>query len=166
MQQVRALEPHTDEVDVAELNELYSRLMDAWNAGSAARFAATFTADGDLVAFDGTHFTGRDAIVAFHQPLFDTHLRGSRLVGDVTDVHLLGPDIALLHALGGTLLRGETRSAPARDSIQTLVAVRQAGTWQIRAFQNTRVRPMGRNAGGTLFWLVGDWLWRFLRPKG
>jgi hypothetical protein len=33
-----------------------------------------------------TRFRGHDEIVGFHDPLFKTHLKGTRLVGDLTDV--------------------------------------------------------------------------------
>ena len=63
------------------IQALYQELMDGWNRGSAEAFAAAFAEDGVLIGFDGTRFDGRQAIVAFHQPLFDSHLKGSRLVG-------------------------------------------------------------------------------------
>lgn len=100
--------------------------MDGWNRGSGDAFAATFTQDGDLVAFDGTHFEGREEIAPFHQELFDKWLKGTRLVGRVKSVRFLSPDVALMHAVGGTVMRGKTRPSPERDSIQTLVAVRRA----------------------------------------
>jgi hypothetical protein len=83
----------------------------------------------------------------------------------VTDVRFLGDDVAVLHALGGTVLREKSTAAPERDSIQTLVAVKRNDRWQLVAFQNTRVRPIGRNHLGTLMWLVSDWLWRWCLPK-
>jgi uncharacterized protein (TIGR02246 family) len=67
--------------------------MDGWNHGTGAAFADPLAADVDFVAFDGTYFKGRDAIVAFHDPLFKTHLRGSRLVGEVTTVRFLSPGL-------------------------------------------------------------------------
>jgi hypothetical protein len=39
----------------------------------------------------------------------------------------------------------------------------QDGRWRLAAFQNTRVRPMGRSAGTFLVWTLGDRLWRMLR---
>ena len=69
--------------DEAAVRALYQELMDGWNQGSGAAFAAVFTEDGDLVAFDGTHFKGRQEIAPFHQQLFDKWLKGSRLVGEV-----------------------------------------------------------------------------------
>lgn len=61
-------------------------------------------------------------------------------------------------------MRGKSAPAPERDSIQTLVATRGDDGWQLAAFHNARVRPMGRNAGGTFVWLLSDWLWKPLRP--
>jgi uncharacterized protein (TIGR02246 family) len=149
--------------DEAAVRGLYQQLMDGWNRGSGAAFAAAFTEDGDLVAFDGTHFKGRREIAPFQQQLFDKWLKGSRLVGRVTKVRFLSPDVAVMHAVGGTIMRGQREPAPARDSIQTLVATRQDGEWRLAAFQNTRIRPMARNAAAFLVWTLFDWLWKVLR---
>jgi uncharacterized protein (TIGR02246 family) len=151
--------------DEAAVRALYQQLMDGWNAGSGAAFAAPFAEDGDLVAFDGTHFKGRQEIVPFHQKLFETHLRGTRLVGKVASVRFLSPDVALMHAIGGTVMRGKTAPAPERDSIQTLVLRKYNGEWRIAAFQNTRVRPMGASSAGTFIWIFSDLLWRLFGPK-
>jgi uncharacterized protein (TIGR02246 family) len=151
--------------DVPEIRALYIRMMEGWNVGSAESFAAPFAEECDFVAFDGTRFHGRDELVRFHDPLFNTHLKDTRLVGEVTDVRLVRPDVAVIHASGGTVLRGRSAPAPERESIQTLVAVRRDNIWQLVAFQNTRVRPIGRNLPGTLLWLVSDWLWKWCLPK-
>jgi uncharacterized protein (TIGR02246 family) len=137
--------------------------MDGWNQGSGDAFAAAFTEDGDLVAFDGTHFKGRQEIAPFHQQLFDKWLKGSRLVGEVKDVRLLHPDIAVMHAVGSTVMRGKSEPVPERDSIQTLVATRQDGEWRLAAFQNTRLHPMDSSAGPFLIWTLSDLLWKVHR---
>ncbi len=147
-------------VNETALHDLYRELMDGWNRGSGEAFAAAFTEEGDLVAFDGTHFKGRQEIAPFHQELFDKWLKGTRLVGRVESVRFLSPDVALMHAVGGTMMRGKSKPSPERDSIQTLIAVREGDQWRIAAFQNTRVRPMGRSAATFLIWAVTDWLWR------
>jgi len=149
--------------DEAAVRGLYQQLMDGWNRGSGDAFAAVFLDDGDLVAFDGTRFKGRKEIAPFHQELFDKWIKGSRLVGQVENVRFLGPDVAVMHAFGGTMMRGQTEPSPERDSVQTLVATRRGGDWRLAAFQNTRIRPMGRSAVAFLAWRLTDWLWRFLR---
>jgi uncharacterized protein (TIGR02246 family) len=152
----------TNPADEAAVRDLYQQLMDGWNRGSGEAFAAVFVEDGDLVAFDGTHFKGRKEIASFHQQLFDKWMKGTRLVGQVKDARFLSPDVALLHAVGGTVMRGKTEPSPERDSIQTLVAARQGSKWRLAAFQNTRIRPIG-NAVTFLVWALTDWLWKVLR---
>jgi uncharacterized protein (TIGR02246 family) len=149
--------------DEEAVRALYQQLMDGWNQGSGAAFAAAFTEDGDLVGFDGTHLKGRQEIAPFHQQLFDKWLKGSRLVGQVKDVRFLSPDVALMHALGGTVMRGKTDPVPERDSIQTLVATRQEGEWRLAAFQNTRLHPVGRGVGVFVVWTLSDLLWKVYR---
>jgi uncharacterized protein (TIGR02246 family) len=151
--------------DETAVRGLYQQLIDGWNQGSGAAFAAVFTEDGDLVAFDGTHFKGRQEIAPFHQQLFDKWMKGTRLVGQVKDVRFLSPDVALMHAVGSTVMRGKSEPSPERDSIQTLVATRQDGEWRLAALQNTRVRPIGRNAVTFLAWILSDWLWKIFRLR-
>jgi uncharacterized protein (TIGR02246 family) len=139
--------------------------MEGWNQGSGAAFASTWAEDGHLIGFDGTHFTSRAHIAEFHDPLLKTYLKGTRLVGTVTDVEFPAPDVAVFHALGGTIIAGATEPTPERDSIQTMVAVRRDREWQLLAFQNTRVRPMGRDTIGTMLWLVFDWLWKTVAKR-
>ena len=150
--------------DEAAVRELYQQFMDAWGQGSGAALAAVFTQDGDLIGFDGTHLKGRQEIAPFHQRLFDKWLKGSRLVGHVTDVRFLGPDVAVMHAVGGTVMRGKQAPAPERDSIQTLVATRlEGGDWRLAAFQNTRLRLMGASGRAFLLWTLSDRLWKAFR---
>ena len=127
--------------DEAAVRGLYRRSWTAWNQGSGAAFAAAFAEDGDLVAFDGTHFRGRREIAPFQQQLFDKWLKGSRLVGRVTDVRFLSPDVAVLHAVGGTVLRGKAAPAPERDSIQTLVATRRRASGASRRSRTPASAP-------------------------
>jgi uncharacterized protein (TIGR02246 family) len=151
--------------DEEAVRGLYRQLMDGWNQGSGAAFAAAFAEDGDLIAFDGTQFKGRGEIASFHQELFDKWMKGTRLVGRVEDVRFLGPDAAVMHAVGSTVMRGKSEPSPERDSIQTLVAVKREGEWRFAAFQNTRVRPMGRNAASFLVWTVSDLPWKVFAPN-
>jgi phosphoglucomutase len=113
------------EKEEASIRALYEQLMDGWNKGSAEAFAAPFEENADFVAFDGTLFKGRDEIVSSHQPLFDKWLKGTRLTGEVRAIRFLSPEIALMHTIGGTIMRKKSESSPERDSIQTLVAAKR-----------------------------------------
>jgi uncharacterized protein (TIGR02246 family) len=146
-------------VDESNVRALHARLLDAWNEGDGEAFAAPFSDDACFVPFDGSVQIGRERIAAAHQPLFDRWLRGSRLVDEHTEVRFLGADVALVLAVGGTVMRGKSKPAPARDSIQTLVAIREAGEWSFVSFQNTRIRPIGTSAMSALLWLIPDKLW-------
>jgi uncharacterized protein (TIGR02246 family) len=128
--------------DEEAVPDLFERLLDAWGRGDGHAYGALFTEDADYVAFDGSHTKGRRAIAASHQKLFDSWLKGTRLVGRITGLRFLGPDVALVHATGGTLMPGKDK--PVRPSIQTFVAVNREGTWLFTAFHNTRI--VKRNA--------------------
>jgi uncharacterized protein (TIGR02246 family) len=131
--------------DEVAIRSLYQQMMDGWNRGSGEEFAAPFAEDGDLVGFDGTHLKGRREITSFHQQLFDTYLKGTRLVGKVRSMRFLTPDVAIMHVVGGTIMAGQSDIEPGRNSIQTLVIKRnKAGQWSLAAFQNTRAQYIGR----------------------
>jgi hypothetical protein len=49
-----------------------------------------------------------------------------------------------MHAVGGTVMAGESDLERERNSVQTLVAVKRNGKWSLAAFQNTRAIYMGR----------------------
>jgi uncharacterized protein (TIGR02246 family) len=136
--------PSTD--DEAAIRSLYFQMIDSWNKGSGDDFAAPFAEDVDLVGFDGTHLKGRQEIASFHQRLFDTFVKGSRLVGKIRNVRFLTPDVAIMHAVGGTIMAGQTDIEPERNSIHTLVVIKGNGNhkWSIAAFQNTQAQYIGR----------------------
>lgn len=158
---VGAEQQRTDEQAV---RDLLQALFDRWAAGDAEGYAALFTEDADYVAFDGVNQKGRQAIIAAHQPLFTRWLKGSRLVGQATSIRFLAPDVALVHAAGDTILAGKSRPAPARASIQTLVAVKRGGQWRFTAFHNARVRPI-QGFGSIVAWGLADLVWRVFGPK-
>ena len=135
----------TAAADEAAIRALYQQAMDGWNKGSGEAFAAPFAEDGDLVGFDGTHLKGRQEITSFHQQLFDTYVKGTRLVGKIRSVRFLTSDVALMHVVGGTIMAGQTDIEPERNSVQTLVATKDnKGEWSLAAFQNTRAQYLGR----------------------
>jgi uncharacterized protein (TIGR02246 family) len=122
-------------------------LLAAWGRGDGQAYGALFTDDAEYVAFDGSITKGRRAIADWHQQLFDSWLKGTRLVGQIDSLRFLGADAAVIVASGATLMPGKDR--PVRPSVQTLVAAKRDGEWRFVSFQNTRI--VKRNA---LQWIL------------
>jgi uncharacterized protein (TIGR02246 family) len=120
------------------IKQMHAGMVEAWNRGSGAGFAAPFAPDADFIAFEGSQLKGRSQIAQFHQMLFDTSLKGTRLEGGVHFVRFLSPHVAILHAWGTTTLPGQTNASPSRDSIQLFVCSKHGGYWQFDAMQNSR----------------------------
>jgi uncharacterized protein (TIGR02246 family) len=148
--------------DERAIRALHRRVLDAWGAGDGEAFAAPFSDDALFIGFDGSVMRGREQIASTHQEVFDRWMKGTRLVEERTEVRFVAGGVAIVHTVGGTLMRGKSEPTPERDSIQTLVAVRDAGGWSFVSFQNTRIRPIGAGAVSALLWLVPDRLWRLL----
>ena len=67
------------------------------------------------------------------------------MVGKIRNVRFLTPDVAIMHAVGGTIMDGQTDIEPERNSVHTLVAMKgNDGKWRLAAFQNTRAQYIGR----------------------
>jgi uncharacterized protein (TIGR02246 family) len=126
-----------------EVRRLYQRLLDAWNRRSAEDFATLFTTDANLVGFDGSPVDGQAAIRSHLQQIFADHLTAA-YVGKVREVRLLTPEVALLRAVAGMTPPGQTELNPAVNTVQALVAVREAGEWRIALYQNTPAQFHGR----------------------
>lgn len=151
-------------IDEQAINELFEELLEDWGRGDGYAYGSRFTEDADYVAFDGTRTKGKGEISTSHQELFDKWLKGTKLTGRILSMKFLAPDVALVHATGGTVMRGKTRPSRERDSIQTLVAVRRDGEWRFAAFHNSRVRPIS-SFGGFLLWAFADLLWKVFGAK-
>ena len=143
--------------DEAACRALYDELVAGWNEGSGARFAAAFAEDGELVAFDGSRLQGRATIEAFHQELFDKWMKGTRLTGGVDDVKMLGPDVAVMHAIGGTIKRARRRPRPGLDQTLTLKRTEEAGG---SPRSRTPHPPDRQQLLAFLHWTIGDALCR------
>jgi len=128
----------SESYDETTIKDFLAQMIDGWNRGDAAEFAAPFAKGADFIAFEGTHLKGRDEIIEFHQRLFDSELRGTRLEGGVNFVRFLGPALAVMHAWGTTTLAGQTNASPSRDSMQLFVVTKRDGEWRFDAMLNAR----------------------------
>jgi uncharacterized protein (TIGR02246 family) len=137
MKSVVAGSPVSD-ADERAIRSIHYRMIDAWNAGDATAFVAPFTDDADFVAFEGTHLRGREQMFGFHQQIFDTIVKGSRMEGEVKFVRLMSPAVAVMHSAVSYALRDQTRASRARDSMQLTVVTKRDGEWRAEALMNAR----------------------------
>lgn len=122
---------------------LYCQLLAGWNQRNAVAFAATFAEDGESIGFDGSQNIGRSDISSALQQIFADHSTPA-YVSKVRSVRFLGTDVAVLRAVVGMTLPGQSTIVPALNALQTLVATRSNGTWSIVLFQNTPAQLHGR----------------------
>ena len=130
--------------DEDAIRAIHQRMIDAWNAGDAAAFAAPFTDEANFVAFEGTQLKGRREIAAFHQQIFDTVVKGTRIQGEVNFVRFLSPTFAVMHSVVRVALQGQTQTSPSRDSMQLTVVIKRDGEWRSEGLMNARRVTMER----------------------
>lgn len=126
-----------------QIEKLYKELLDFWNKQDAKGMASLFAKDGSIVGFDGSQMNGKMQIESEIGQIFSSHQTAS-YVGKIREIRFLSPDIALLRAVAGMVPPGKKDINPAVNAIQSLIAVKDNGTWRISLFQNTPAQFHGR----------------------
>jgi uncharacterized protein (TIGR02246 family) len=122
---------------------LYTRLLDAWNRRDADAFASLFTADGNVVGFDGSQMDGAAQIAGELRGIFASH-QTAAYVAKVREVRPLDSHTMLLRAVVGMAPPGKIELNPAVNAIQSLVVLETAGQPRIALLQNTPAAFHGR----------------------
>ena len=135
--------PISRSVDETEVRALYRQLLSGWNRRSAGAIAELFAKDGVAIGFDGAELEGQTEIASVHKRIFNDDSTGA-FVAKVRGVQFLKPDVAILRAVAGMVLPGQSDLAPDRNSVQTLVAAKSNNHWQVAVFQNTPAHFDGR----------------------
>ena len=124
--------------------DLYERLIEAWNKRNARDYALLFASNGSIVGFDGSQVNGQTEIGGHVSEIFSHH-QTSSYVTIVRDVRTIASDVALLRANVGMVPPGKDDINPEMNAVQSMVAARKGGKWEIALFQNTpaayRERP-------------------------
>jgi uncharacterized protein (TIGR02246 family) len=114
------------------------RLEDAWNAADGAAFAEPFAADADFVNIRGDHHSGREAIAAGHQMIFNTIYAGSTLRYVLDRVREIDDGVVLAH-IRATLNAPTGPMAGETNALASIVLVEEGDEPRIEAFHNTVV---------------------------
>lgn len=139
--------------DEAAIRQLLDRMREAWARGDGSALASLFTEDARYVEAPGIRRAGRQAIADSHQKIFGTFFAHTRLGESYpVELHLVTPDVVLVHASGSVLFPGESEQRVPPNGLMSMVAAREGGTWRFVLFHNT---PTGR--ARTL-----RFLWRYL----
>jgi uncharacterized protein (TIGR02246 family) len=120
----------------AATRDLYERLIEAWNKRNARDYALLFASNGSIVGFDGSQVNGQIEIGAHVSEIFSHHQTAS-YVTIVREVRPLGSDVTLLRANAGMVPPGKEELNPELNAVQSMVAVRKVGKWEIALVQNT-----------------------------
>ncbi|UOQ43779.1 SgcJ/EcaC family oxidoreductase [Halobacillus salinarum] len=131
------------EEKLVQVQNVYSRLIQAWNDRHAEGMAELFSEDGEMIGFDGSQEFGTAAILKHLTPIFDTHPTPP-FVTKIKEVKFLSADVALVRAIAGMIPPGEKGLNPDFHTHHTLVAVYEEGRFQIELFQNTPAQFHGR----------------------
>ena len=138
MSTVEARGQHAPSGAAAIAETIMQRLQLAWNRADGAAFGEPFSPDAGFVAIRGDLHTGREAIAAGHQQIFDTIYAGSTATYEVLDAREIDERVIVAHVHGtidapGGPLAGE------HASTMTLVLLRHGDEYEVTAFHNTLI---------------------------
>jgi len=115
---------------------LYEKLIETWNKRNAREYALLFASNGSIVGFDGSQVNGQLEIGAHISEIFSHHQTAS-YVTIVREVRSVASEVTLLRANAGMVPPGKDDIDPAMNAVQSMVAARRGGKWEIALFQNT-----------------------------
>jgi uncharacterized protein (TIGR02246 family) len=122
-----------DQVAVnAAVSQLVGEIAEAWNAGDARAYGASYCPDGTFTNTDGTLDLGRDEVVRTAEEAFQGVLAGTKFSTAVRKVRLIRPDVAVvdLDTRVSGMPGGEVRIS------QMLVLLQEDDRWWITAQHN------------------------------
>lgn len=122
------------------LSSIPLRMYDAWNRGDVPGFFADFAEDALFAELEGTVYRSRADMIAAHEELLGTMMKGSRLVGgEVVFTSVVAPGVGVVHSRVGIRMPGEEEPPSTRRSMQLFVAVWRDDRWVVQALENARL---------------------------
>jgi uncharacterized protein (TIGR02246 family) len=128
--------------DEQAIQRLASQFERAWNTHDMTLLGDMVTDDVDFVNVVGMHWTGRRQVVDSHVAIHRDRFKNSVWANERVTVQFVRPDVALARVEWNT--RGDLtgpadalKPGPPRRGLFLWVVVKEAGSWRIRAVQNT-----------------------------
>ncbi|MDF2816036.1 MAG: hypothetical protein K0Q81_2236 [Paenibacillus sp.] len=126
-----------------KVRDIYKQLLEGWNNRDAEAMCEPFAEDGELIGYDGSQVNGKMEIISHLHPIFANHPTGA-FVAKPKEIRFLAPDVAVLRAIAGMVLSGQSDLHPEVNTHHTLVAAKREDAWRIILFQNTPAQFHGR----------------------
>jgi uncharacterized protein (TIGR02246 family) len=131
--------------DEQAIQRLAAQFERAWNTHDMTLLGDMVTDDVDFVNVIGLHWKGRQQVVEAHAAIHRDRFKNSVWANERVTVQFVRPDVALARVEWNTRgdLQGDAgnlKPGPPRRGIFVWVVVKDAGSWRIRAVQNTERR--------------------------
>ena len=125
--------------DEADVRRLAVRFEVAWNTHDMSVLGSILADDVDFVNVAGSHWKGRDEVVREHEARHRVRFKNSVWTTERVSVQMLAPNIALVYIDWQTRgdLDFDLKPWPPRTGLFSWLVVKNAGSWKIRAVQNT-----------------------------
>jgi uncharacterized protein (TIGR02246 family) len=129
-------QPPADEQSIRGLTAQFER---AWNSHDMNLLGTIVTEDIDFVNVAGLHWKGRAEVVKEHAERHKVRFKDSVWTTEHVSVQMLAPEMALVYVDWQTRgdLDFDLKPWPPRNGIFSWLVVKSAGSWKIRAVQNT-----------------------------
>ncbi|MGE3778242.1 MAG: SgcJ/EcaC family oxidoreductase [Pirellulaceae bacterium] len=140
--------------DEAAIRQRLTSYLEAFNRHNAAAVGSFWSSDGVSLAEDsGGRISGRESLVR-HFATFFEETPTARLSGEITEVKLVRPDVAMIDGRTTLFI---TDTEPVVSTYSALL-VQEGGEWFISHSRERDVPPQGaRTALRELEWLIGTW---------
>ena len=134
-----AAQSRSDEQAIQHLASQFER---AWNTHDMTMLGEMVTDDVDFVNVVGFQWKGRQQVVDEHVAIHRDRFKNSVWANERVTVQFVRPDVALARVEWNTRAdlqgkAGNLQPGPPRRGIFLWVVVNDAGSWRIRAVQNT-----------------------------
>ncbi|WP_371256541.1 SgcJ/EcaC family oxidoreductase [Psychrobacillus sp. FJAT-21963] len=107
-------------MEITDIEELYKKLINAWNIADAREMSNLFSLDGVMIGYDGSLEVWRESMFEHLRPVFESH-RTATFVYKVKDVSFLNKNTALLRSIAGMIPPYQSTINPSVNTHHTLV---------------------------------------------
>lgn len=126
--------------DLRQINGIFERWQNAWNAHDMHAFAQLLDEDATWIVWTGLIWKGRQAIEAGHAEAHRTFFRDSSLSIEPKEIRQVAPSVVVAR-LFATVTIGSAGAKSTVLEYKLIVLTRRKGVWRVLYCQTTRLTP-------------------------